>query len=100
MVGRGLNDLHSGGRAFVVAVVVFLVGWRGRAAVQVSAQIWAATLVVHMHCEICWHRFVDIKDPTILFVRSWQVIAGILGIHDGQESEFESSFMCSTLTDW
>ena len=38
MVGRGLNGLDSGGRAFVVAVV-FLVGWRGRAAVQMSAQI-------------------------------------------------------------
>ena len=39
MVGRGLNGLDSGGRAFVVAVVFFLVGWRGRAAVQMSAQI-------------------------------------------------------------
>ena len=39
MVGRGLNGIDSGGRAFVVAVVVFLVGWRGRAAVQMSAQI-------------------------------------------------------------
>ena len=97
MVGRGLNGLDSGGRAFVVAVVVFLVGWRGRAAVQVSAQIWAAALVFHMHCGICWHRFVDIGDPTVLFVRSWQIITGTLNIHDGQKSEFESSFMCSTL---
>ena len=45
---------------------------------------------------------MDIKDPTMLFfflfVKRWQVIAGILGIHDGQESEIEL-FMCSTLKD-
>ena len=39
MVGRGLIGLGSGGRAFVVSVVVFLVGWRGRASVQMSAQL-------------------------------------------------------------